>query len=315
MSQGSSLNTPIPAPLTWDNFLATVRAEYELKYSEWEVVSCLQEAPGQTRIDLLKELRKKCPDINQQAFAARLTKVFRRFSLLGREKDKIPLLHEKLRVKYLAQRDSTHDQYKYGLLGIHKSFPLHRFVAELENVRSSDNPSVRKVDIMQTFAPNLESFLPELVRCLEKEVTVRILLAWPYSRVANLREQVLEEAGKTYSDTPLNVKDSVMRNLETLNRIPEPSSKFIRVRLYDALPTMAVYRAGNVLYASPFLYGSLAVDTFQLELSLNDPAAFMSHQITNDFESMWNAGKDFPTQQDEYYHSELKILFAEQSHD
>jgi hypothetical protein len=90
---------------------------------------------------------------------------------------------------------------------IHPAFPTDTFAAALERVvaaevgpvNGSDTEANREVAILQTIAPNLEHFRGHLIRCLQAGLRVRILLAWPYSLAACLREEVL----KRYSDEPM----------------------------------------------------------------------------------------------------------------
>ena len=76
---------------------------------------------------------------------------------------------------------------------------------------------------------------------------VRILLAWPYSVAAGLREEVL----KRYAAEPLAedfaIQGSVIANLEILEatiRVSRNSTN-LEIRLYDTLPSLALYRAGS----------------------------------------------------------------------
>jgi hypothetical protein len=297
--------------LTWLDFLENSSEENRLSPAEQEVLLCLQEAPGQSKYNLLTAVRNHNPDINLQSLTARLRNIYRAYSIDGVVKDKLIKLHKQLSKKFKEQQAQAQDSRRFGLTTLHSSFPLDKFVDELRHVSTSSNPSEKRVDIMQTFAPNLESMHTCLCQCLENRVTVRILLAWPYSRVASLREQVLRRYGSTSYDDKIDIRHSVIANLEILSAINKLASQSIDIRLYDTLPTMAVYRAGNTIYASPFLYGSLAVDTFQLELTIHKEKSFVANQILDDFERMWELGKEFTPRDGELWQSDLKILFSE----
>jgi hypothetical protein len=73
---------------------------------------------------------------------------------------------------------------------------------------------------------------------------------------------------------------------------------------------LAIYRAGNYLLAGLFLHGTLAVDTFQLELSLNIPNNFVADTLKQDFELMWDVARPFSPEPSRHWRSDLKILFT-----
>ncbi len=167
--------------------------------------------------------------------------------------------------------------------------------------------------ILQTFAPNLEHYRAHLSRCLQAGVRVRILLAWPYSQAAGLREEVL----KRYAAEPLAedfaIQSSVIANLETLEATiracRNPAN--LEIRLYDTLPSLSLYRAGYTLLAAPFLHGALAIHTFQLELDLRASDVLLTGTLLNDFERMWTVARPFLPAPDQNWRNELKILFTD----
>jgi hypothetical protein len=179
-----------------------------------------------------------------------------------------------------------------------------------------DDPPVenhKEVAILQTFAPNLEHYRAHLSRCLQAGVRVRILLAWPYSLAAGLREEVL----KRYAAEPLAedfaIQGSVIANLETLEATIRASrhSSNLEIRLYDTLPSLSLYRAGPTLLAAPFLHGALAIHTFQLELDLRASDPLLTGTLLNDFERMWTVARPFLPAPDRNWRNELKILFTD----
>jgi hypothetical protein len=216
---------------------------------------------------------------------------------------------------------------RFGLSRIHAAFPTDTFAAALERLLHNqeqakdddhkvDDPPVenhKEVAILQTFAPNLEHYRAHLSRCLQAGVRVRILLAWPYSLAAGLREEVL----KRYAAEPLAedfaIQGSVIANLETLEATiracRHPAN--LEIRLYDTLPSLSLYRAGSTLLAAPFLHGALAIHTFQLELDLRASDALLTGTLLNDFERMWTVARPFLPAPDRNWRNELKILFTD----
>ena len=104
----------------------------------------------------------------------------------------------------------------------------------------------------------------------------------------------------------------MIANLETLEKIIRVSdtSKLIEIKLYDTLPSLAIYRAGSYMLAAPFLHGLLAINTFQLELMLNSANQLITHTLQKDFEMMWQVARRFYPDPSRNWRNDLKILFT-----
>ncbi|MCX5958767.1 MAG: hypothetical protein NT053_02620 [Cyanobacteria bacterium] len=190
--------------MSWTVFLQTLgeRQEHALTPHELEVILCLNEEPGQSKQQLLEAYQRRQGPIEEEAFTQRLRTIYRKFNVSGRGY-KLPQLQ-----RYLAQQyqQSGPGLSRFGLSRIHAAFPTDTFAAALERLlqnqeqamdddhRVDDSPveNHKEVAILQTFAPNLEHYRTHLSRCLQAGVRVRILLAWPYSLAAGLREEVLK---------------------------------------------------------------------------------------------------------------------------
>jgi len=315
--------------MSWTVFLQSLgeRQEHALTPHELEVILCLNQEPGQSKQQLLEVYQRRQGPIEEEAFTQRLRTIYRKFNVSGKGY-KLPQLQ-----RYLAQQyqQSGPGLSRFGLSRIHAAFPTDTFAAALErllhnqeqakqnvheeNDHKVDDPPVenhKEVAILQTFAPNLEHYRTHLSRCLQAGVRVRILLAWPYSLAAGLREEVL----KRYAAEPLAedfaIQSSVIANLETLEATiracRHPAN--LEIRLYDTLPSLSLYRAGSTLLAAPFLHGALAIHTFQLELDLHASDALLTGTLLNDFERMWTVARPFLPAPDRNWRNELKILFT-----
>ena len=251
--------------MSWTVFLQTLgeRQEHALTPHELEVILCLNEEPGQSKQQLLEVYQRRQGPIEEEAFTQRLRTIYRKFNVSGRGY-KLPQLQ-----RYLAQQyqQSGPGLSRFGLSRIHAAFPTDTFAAALERLLQNqeqakdddhkvDDPPVenhKEVAILQTFAPNLEHYRTHLSRCLQAGVRVRILLAWPYSLAAVLREEVL----KRYAAEPLAedfaIQGSVIANLKILEATIRVSRNptNLEIRLYDTLPSLALYRAGSTLLAEP----------------------------------------------------------------
>lgn len=176
----------------------------------------------------------------------------------------------------------------------------------------SPNTEQRQVDILQTFAPNLDDYYEHLVECIQAGVQIRILLAWPYSEAAKLREEVLRRYSNKDLVDAINIRDCVIANLETLEKVIRrgKNSHLLTIKLYDTLPSLAIYRAGNYMLAAPFLHGALAINTFQIELDLGAANQLIANTLQKDFELMWQVSRCFSPNSQRNWRNDLRILFT-----
>jgi hypothetical protein len=299
--------------MSWNSFLKALCncQEYGLTSLEIEVIMCLQEAQCQTKGELLEAYTQVYSTIEEEAFTQRLKNIYKKFQIVGKG-HKLPQLHKHLTEQYLQYQNKDVFFSEIGLNYIYPNFPRDIFGKAIDNLIASDNSEHKQVDILQTFAPNLNDYFEHLNRCLQNGVQVRILLAWPYSEAAKLREEVLRRYANSSIGDEINIRDCVIANLETLEKIIKSSdaAKSIEIKLYDTLPSLAIYRAGRYMLASPFLHGSLAVNTFQLELTLNSANQIITRTLQKDFELMWQVARRFYPDPNQNWRNDLKILFT-----
>jgi hypothetical protein len=299
--------------MSWNIFLKVLcnRQEYELTPLEIEVIMCLEETKCQTKNDLLETYISSYSIIEEEAFTQRLKNIYKKFQITGKGY-KLPQLHKHLIEKYIEYQNQDIFFSEIGLTYIYPDFPRDVFGKEINNVIHSDNQEHKRVDILQTFAPNLNDYFEHMIQCIQNDVQVRILLAWPYSEAAKLRENVLRRYANSSVSDEINICDCVIANLETLEKIIRVSgnSQLLDIKLYDTLPSLAIYRAGDYMLAAPFLHGSLAVNTFQLELKLNTSNQLIVHTLEKDFELMWQVARRFYPDPNRNWRNDLKILFT-----
>jgi hypothetical protein len=301
--------------MSWTAFLQTLgeRQDYALTPHELEVILCLNEEFGQSKQQLLEACQRRQGPIEEEAFTQRLRTIYRKFKISGRGY-KLPQLQRFLVQQY---QQSGPGLSRFGLSRIHAAFPTDTFAAALERLihdqEQAQPEDQKEVAILQTFAPNLEHYRTHLSRCLKAGVRVRILLAWPYSQAAGLREEVLKRYAAEPMAEDFAIQGSVIGNLETLETTiracRHPAN--LEIRLYDTLPSLSLYRAGSTLLAAPFLHGALAIHTFQLELDLRASDALLTGTLLNDFERMWTVARLFLPAPDRNWRNELKILFTD----
>jgi hypothetical protein len=299
--------------MNWNSFLESVGQDpvVALTSAELDVVMCLREEHGQTKQQLYDMYLEMHAQLEEEAFTQRLRTIYRKFGIHGRGY-KLPQLHRLLTARY--QQDQQRDQRfsRIGLARIHEQFPAEVFATALDGCIASQRAQDSQVDILQTFAPNLDQFRPHLIRALDSGVRIRILLAWPYSLAAALRQDVLKRYA-SMTDEEIDIQGEVIANLEILEstlRSCKGADVGLQIRLYDTLPSLAIYRAGSTLLAAPFLHGSLAIHTFQLELDLQAADPVLTGTLLQDFELMWKVARPFTPTPGQNWRSELRILFA-----
>ncbi|MEL6929637.1 MAG: hypothetical protein AAFO95_13495 [Cyanobacteria bacterium J06600_6] len=300
--------------MSWHKFLLSVcnNPQYELTLLEREVIMCIEESKTQTKNDLFRAYNKIYLAINEEAFTQRLKNIYRKFKISSKE-HKLPQLRNYLTNQYLAFQNQDIFFSEIGLKYVHPQFPRERFGQELTRIIDSQDPGEKQIDILQTFAPNLDDYYSHLVACLQHNIQIRILLAWSYSNAAQLREAVLSKYANNNLDNEVNINNAVIANLETLEKILQATNKYelLKIKLYNTLPSLAIYRAGNYVLAAPFLHGSLAINTFQLELNLNVENGIISNTLQQDFELMWQVARSFCPDPARNWRNDLKILFAD----
>ena len=273
---------------------------------------CLEEGKCPTKNSLLAIYNERSP-IEEEAFTQRLKNIYKKFQINGKG-HKLPQLHKYLTELYIQYRNKDIFFANIGLTYIYPNFPRDKFSQAIDRAIESSDSEHKQVDILQTFAPNLNDYYEDFIRCLRNNLRVRILLAWPYSEAAKLRENVLRRyANSSIGDEDeIDIRDRSIANLETLEKIVRVTHELqlLDIRLYDTLPSMAIYRAGDYMLAAPFLHGSLAVNTFQLELHLDTTNRLITHTLLNDFELMWQVARRFYPDPDRNWRNDLKILFT-----
>ncbi|MBT2539204.1 hypothetical protein J7E99_00410 [Streptomyces sp. ISL-44] len=168
-----------------------------------------------------------------------------------------------------------------GVARVHPTFPEAAFLELLKNAR-------REVSILQTWIPNLEQLKSELTRAVaERRTEVRILLLHPSSLVADLRDRALQvgEPGRG-----VDVRGSLQILKSVYDEVPPELRHMLQVRVYNSLPSIAVYKADERYLVSSFLHGRLAIQSTQLEIDGCETA--MGREVQGELDKLWGIGRD-----------------------
>jgi hypothetical protein len=142
-----------------------------------------------------------------------------------------------------------------------------------------------EVDILETWTGLLEDshrerFRTALGGSLAKGVEVRILLLDPESAAAEQRAEELH-----HTQVPVLIMDN-LRHLYQLHRTLDPlTARQLRVRVYDASPSIQLYRWDDKAYISFFPVGVRAYDARQIEAFMSSP---LGEFVASRFEELWN---------------------------
>ncbi|MEU3460498.1 hypothetical protein ABZ721_11155 [Streptomyces sp. NPDC006733] len=173
-----------------------------------------------------------------------------------------------------------------GVIKVHGRFPEEEFARFVEGAGQD-------VTILQTWIPNLHHFKRALEKAIvDQQVTVRVLLLHPSSPVAGLRDEAL----RTVRDPALSVDvrasvESCLAGLAELSLgVQEADRTRLQVRVYNSLPSIAVYKADEHFLVSSFLHGQLAIDSTQIEIDGADTV--MGQQVQRELSTLWSIGSD-----------------------
>lgn len=188
----------------------------------------------------------------------------------------------KLDVEAIAQRQKN--EHYSGVVRVHERFPEELFTRYVDAAE-------REVEILQTWIPNLHEFKHSLKRAVvDRHVRVRILLLLPSSQVAGFRDEALAAAEDRPPEADVNL--DVQHCLSTLAALygsvrPEHRER-LRVKVYNSLPSIAVYKADEHYLVSSFLHGRLAIQCTQSEIEGADTV--MGAEVQEELDTLWRIG-------------------------
>ncbi|WP_030706764.1 hypothetical protein [Streptomyces sp. NRRL F-2580] len=170
-------------------------------------------------------------------------------------------------------------QHYLGVTRVHPVFPTAEFKRLVDGAR-------REVAILQTWIPNLEGLEEELEKAVtERNVEVRILLVHPKSDVVYLRDQALRSTRRTVS---VNASLDILHGIHC--RLPGELRSKLKVRVYNSLPSISVYKADEHYLVSSFLHGQLAIESTQIEIDGCD--SLMGLQVQKELNILWEIGSE-----------------------
>ncbi|MFM6725602.1 MAG: hypothetical protein ACKPJF_14340 [Dolichospermum sp.] len=151
----------------------------------------------------------------------------------------------------------------------------------------------KTIVIMNTWIPNLDALSQSLITAINNRSEVRIMMLYPNSGVATLRSEALMGTGDIKNQDD-RVKMGVLQCLETLNLISkeiEPQNRrYLKIKLFNSLPSISVYAADEHFFVSFFMHGQLAIKSPQLEI--HSGTSIFGKSVLKEINTLWEIGEE-----------------------
>lgn len=172
-----------------------------------------------------------------------------------------------------------------GIVRVHRTLD-YRLLAE--RMAEAD-----EIVILNTWIPELNILADALVDALARGTYVSILMLHPASAIAQLRSQALQ--GSTQARFREDrVRPGILHCLEVLaaiaRTVDDDGRRHLRVRLYDSLPSMAVYSVDDRAFVSLFLHGQASVHSVQIEVEGQE--SLMGRLVFGELETVWEMARE-----------------------
>lgn len=308
---------------TWRAFLEQTAKQYGLEPHEEKVLLLLQQNFSKRSSLESLVVSHDAFDISTETFKNWMSCIYDKLKIEsnGHSPNRFSRFMKKLKQEFeMANSQSISSNFSpedVGIIRVYPRFPIEEFKNRLSEVIHKEDTEYKKVEILQTFAPNLNYFQHELIACIRHQVSVRIVLSWPLSVIATFREDVLNQYASSAHHEPINFKHEVEENLETLRNIilvsgVDLTQNLLQIKLYDTIPSLAIYRAGDYMLVSSFFHSQLAINSFQLGINLSANHSLIVDTYQKDFWKMCELSKDFTKALvDENWRNTLETLFIE----
>jgi hypothetical protein len=153
--------------------------------------------------------------------------------------------------------------------------------------------TAKTVTILNTWIPNLSALRGALVKAANRDAEVRILLLDPDSDVAKLRSAALQAGSRKgpKDRVKTGVRNCLAELASARQQIAEPYRDRLRVKLYNSLPSISVYRADGHYLVGMFLHGELAVNLPQFEVDGGN--SLLAQWAQGELDTLWDKiGRD-----------------------
>jgi hypothetical protein len=171
-----------------------------------------------------------------------------------------------------------------GIIGVHERLDVHEIA---DGIRAATDV----IAILNTFIPAIALLEEPLADALGNGVCVRILLLHPGSRAVSLRSQALPGTRGREDRVRREIKYCLDVLGDLAGGLDDEARGRLQVRVYDSLPSLAVYRIDERAWASIFVHGQVANDAPQVELGTGD--SLFGRTVFGELEWLWNIAWEF----------------------
>jgi hypothetical protein len=173
-----------------------------------------------------------------------------------------------------------------GIIGVHGSLDYRLFADRMA--------SAQEITILNTWIPELNILADAVLDAIARAADVSILMLYPDSEISRLRSQSLA-AGTRPRFREDRVLPGVRHCLDVLaaiaRAVDDDARHHLRVRLYDSLPSISVYRVDDQAFVSVFVHGQLAVKSVQIEVQGQD--SLLGQLVFREVATLWEIGQEF----------------------
>ncbi|MEA2230443.1 MAG: hypothetical protein QOD83_259 [Solirubrobacteraceae bacterium] len=167
-----------------------------------------------------------------------------------------------------------------GIVKVFEYLDYHRSAADI--------CAGTEIIILSTWIPAVELFEEALHTALTRGARVRILLVHPESRAAAMRTAGLR---REEDQVRRGVRHCLGCLASVASELDEDARSRLQVRLYDSLPSIAVYSVDRQALVSVFLHDQLASDAPQIEVQGDD--SFLGKAVFREVDTLWNIAHEF----------------------
>lgn len=180
-------------------------------------------------------------------------------------------------------------------------FNKSEFISKVRQLKSynrfSSQPRVT-VRILETWTELLrdanykERLSEAILRCAENNNEIEILLLNPENRdLVEARSSDLQSISNDFSS--INIRNNLYINLKEIQKIiqqlePSGNQNRLKVKLYNNIPSLAMYMCKPYLFVTFFRAGELTTMSQQLKLHIDSP---VSEFINQRFDQIWKDPK------------------------
>jgi hypothetical protein len=177
------------------------------------------------------------------------------------------------------------DDPRGGIVRVHPNLDYHLL---FDYMAKAD-----EIVIQNTWIPGLDILADALIDALARGTSVSILMLHPESQIAQLRSHALHD-GTAEGFRQDRVGPGVRHCLDVLasisSMVDDGQRANLRVRLYNSMPSISVYRTDDRAFISFFLHGQLVVRSVQIEVLGED--SVMGRLAAREIETLWSIGRD-----------------------